>query len=326
MAEGPSKPNSPGPSNNEAICGREGILKALIDKAPALIGDIIDSMLGVVDSLKKVRNITEYETCSPSVSMRLGELQRFMMEVIHKGRSYCDGCRDLGKYASDEKLIKKIDSDLRNGKLDELNLYLYEIEDYLKICETRFTRVTDAGESARKEIREAGEDFEPKMDKALVAQKRKAMATDFLGNAATFFARSGVILTCFSPPAGIATIMAGIIGSVAGGSLGIDAKFSRNQTEIYTNACRSVIKLDRGLYEAMTIVDRMHQQIDDIKDSGMGINKIKKKRYNTRKFKKEAEEIKSAAERLCTHLRELKEKMGTMCESSTTLIKKLDQL
>lgn len=326
MAEGPSNPNAPGPSNNETIRGREGILKALIDKAPALIGDIIDSMLGVVESLKTVRNITDYETCSPSVSMRLGELQRFMMEVIHKGRSYCDGCRDLGKYASNEKLIKKIESDIKNGELDELNWYLYEIENYLKICETRFTQVTDAGENAKKKMREAGNDFEPKRDKALVAQKRKAMAADFVGSAAALCARSGAILTCFFPPAGITTFMAGILGGVAIGSLGIDAKFSKNQLEICANACRSVIELDKSLTGAMIILGSTHQRINDIKDCGRKINETKKKRYHTRNSKKEVEEIKSFAERLCTPLRELKEKMGTMCDSSTKLIEKLDQL
>ena len=266
MAEGTSTPNAPASSNNEAIRGHEGILKALIDKAPALIGDIMDSMLGVVESLKKVRNVTAHETCSPSVSMRLTELQR-----------------------------------------------------------ARFTEVTDAGENAKKEIKEAGKHFQPKRDKALVAQKRKVMATNFMGSAAAFCAKSGAILTCFSPPAGIATIMAGILGGLATESLGIDAEFSENQIKIYTNACDSVMKLNYSLCDAMIIVDDMHHQINCIKGCGIR-NETKKKRYNTRKSKKEVEEIKSAAERLCFHLRELKEKMGTMCESSTKLIEKLDQL
>lgn len=323
MAESTSNPSAPGPSNNEAIRGREGILEALIRKAPALIGDIIDSMLGVVDSLKKVRNITEYKTCSPSVSERLGELQTFMMEVIHKGRSYCDACRDLGEYASDEELIRNINSDLQNGKLDELDGYLYEIEDYLKICETRFTQVTNAGENARKEIIEAGKDFEPKMDKALVAQKKKVMATGIVGSAAAVCASTGAMLTFFYPPAGITAIMLGIVGGGAGGSLGIHAGFSKDQIEIYTNACLSVIELDRGLNKAMTIVKGMHQQIDDIIESGMGINRMKEKRYNIGKPKQETEEIKFAAERLCTPLRKLMEKMGTVSKSSTKLIEKL---
>lgn len=311
MAEGTLNLNTPSPSYNEAIHSHDAILQVLIDMAPSLIGGISTSMIGVVESFKKVRN--ECQICrSPSVSMRIEELKKFMMEVVRKGRSYCDACTDLGEYASDEELIKEMDSDLKIGKLDELNEFLLEIKDYLKICETRFTRVTDDGENARKEIRKIGKDFEPKKDEALVQNRNfEAMATGFVGSAAAVCASAGPILTYFSPPASIAVIMIGIFNSGAGGSLGIDAGFSKDQIEIYTNACKSVIKLDCGLSNNFKAMGIVRKQIDDIR---IGIKE------KSKKSEREIEEIRSATNRLRTPLRELKEKMGIVCESSTELI------
>ena len=291
------------------------------DQAPKLVGVVNDSMQGVADSLEKLRKNTakSNKACRPSVSMRLHELETFLIEVIRKGRSYCAACKDLGEYASDDEVIGEIYTDLDLSQLGELNDFLEEIDDYLQICETRFKRVTTAGAEAKKEARQAGSEFEGKMDKARDRQRRERIAAGVIGAVGGGLTAGGAILTFFNPPAGIALMMAGVATGSAAVGLTVDAGFSQAQIDIFSDACEYIIKLDANLETAMNTAKDMRQEIDDIKESGKGIDKLKKKA-------KQANKGEIAVKRLKYPLKGLKGKMGELCTRSTKLIDKLEKL
>lgn len=288
-------------------------LSFLADQAKSLINSAILSLQDIADFSEKLRKnlATEGKACRPSVSMKLGELQTFLADVIRKGRSYCDACKDLGAYGSDEEVISEIRSDLEKGQFNELNDFLDEIDIYLEVCATRFARVADASETAQKETRSTS--FETKMDELVSGQKKKLRASLVFRGAAGNLTSAGTILTVLCPPVGIVAIMAGVAAGAAAEGLSIDAGFSKVQIEIYTDACKSICQIDSGLTTALKIIGHMRRRIIDVKESGSGIGRLKDK------AKKET------PKKLIIPLKGLKNKMSELYDSSTDLLQKLDR-
>ena len=293
--------------------GGDIILKTLGDQAPKLVCLINDSVKKATDSLENLRkDITESaKHCSPTVSMRLVELRTFLEDVMRKCYSYCDACKDLGEYGSDGELIQAILEDLELGKFTELNDFLNEIKDHLYICETRFERHKVAGEIAKKEVKQAGEEFERKGDEAMGKEKYERMIVHGVGTVGAGLTAIGAFTTFFAPPAGIAIMIAGVAtgGIVAG--LTVEAGYTQAQIEIFSHACRSVINLGFNLAEAMRTAEDMREGIYRLKTAGTGIERLQSATYT---------------KRLKVPLKGLGKKMGQLSKESSKLMEKLDRI
>ena len=296
-------------------------LSSVGNQAPKLVAAVNDSVQGTADALEKLRkNIAEsVKHCSPSISMRLTELQTFLEEVVRKCHSYCDACKDLGDYGSDEELIKGISEDLDMGQFDELKDYLEEIEEFLVICEDRFRRYETAGEAAKKEVKGAADEFEKKRDAAMESQRKERIAAGVVGTIGGGLTGGGALLTFFNPPAGIAMMMAGVATGAGAAGLTIDAGYTQAQIDIFNHACRSVIALNSNLAVAMRTAEDMRENIYKIKTAGVGIEQLKSK---TKRAEGGGIELK----RLKAPLRGIKRKMGQLSNESTRLMDKLDKL
>ena len=114
--------------------------------------------------------------------------------------------------------------DLESGQLDD---YLEEIKDYLFVCEERFERQDNAGNAAKKEVDEAGFDFEKKKEVSWRVQIGGRIAAVVAGTAGAGLIASGVITTLFIPPVGVALISTGVVGSAAAAGLTTGAGYTQ---------------------------------------------------------------------------------------------------
>ena len=288
MAEGGDKRKT-----SEAPPSYSDSIKNIGEQAPKLVSIVQDSIKQVTESLEKVKKLIgeSVDVSSPEVSMRLEELRTFLGNVVLKGRSYCKGCKDLGEYASDQDLIGEICTDLDNGNLTELKDFLVEIDEYLKVCETRFERVDKASSTAKKETREAGGKFEELKNNAVDKLRKEHIAVGVLATAGGGAQGGGAMLSFLSPQAGLLTMFVGIGSQVAAAGLLIDAGYTEKQAKIFAKACKVTIDLDKDLGKVMHIVDDMRSQISDIKESASGIDRLKAKTADAERKQLEEDKV-----------------------------------
>ena len=288
-------------------------LSAVGEQAVMLVSLINNSVKETTDSLESLRkNITESaQHCSPAVSMRLIELQKFLEDVVRKCYSYCDACNDLGEYGSKDELIQAILEDLELGQFMELKDFLDEIEIHLKTCETRFKRHKVAGEIAKKAVNQAGEEFERKKDQTVGKQMYERMIVHVVGTVGGGLTAAGAVTTFFAPPAGITTMIASVVSGGFAAGLTVEAGYTQAQIDIFNHACRSVIDLDSKLAEAMRIAEDMHEGIYRLKTAGTGIDRLQSA-TNTKELK--------------VPLKGLGKKMGQLSKESSKLMDKLDKI
>ena len=291
-------------------------LSSMGNQAPELVSAVNNSVEGVADSLEKLRRNT---TESVTVSKQLMKLQTFLEDVVRKCQSYCDACKDVGDYGSDEELIKEIIEELESGKFDEMKDFLDEIKDLLSTCETRFERYETSGESATTAIKEAGQYFEKKRDKSMGFQRKERVGGGAVGVLGAGATAGGVLLTFFNPPAGIALIITGVAAGSTAVGLTIEAECTQAEIDIFNQACLCVIDLNSNMAMAVRTAKDMREKINEIITAGLGINKLESK------FKR-AQEGKMATKKLKTPLRRLKAKMGQLSDESTKLLKRLEDL
>lgn len=296
-------------------------LSAMGNQAPKLVSVVNHSVEGVADSLEKLRRNTaeSVKHRSPTVCMQLMQLQTFLEDVVRKCQSYCDACKDVGDYGSDEELIKEIMEDLESGKFNEINDFLDEIKDLLSICETRFERYKTSGESATTAMKEAGQEFEKERGKSVGSQKKERIVGSVVGGLGAGATAGGVLLTFFNPPAGIALIIAGVAAGSAAVGLTIDAGYTQAEIDIFNQACLCVIDLNSNLASAMRTAEDMREKIYKIKTAGPGIDRLESK-------SKAAQEGKLATKKLKAPLRRVKAKMGQLRDESTKLLERLENL
>ena len=295
------------------------MLSSVVDEAPKLIQLIKKSVQSVADALGKLKKVIAESSrhCKPSISMKLTELQTYLLEVVHKCHSYCEACKELGEYGSDEEVIAEIMEELDLKKFDELNDFLEEIDSHLELCETRFTRYKTAGTATKKAIDEAAHNFESKSVEAgdkLKMEKAVAGATWKTGAG---LAVAGARFFIINPPASLAMILGGVATGAVAAGISIAAGFTQVQVDIYNEACTSIIKLNDDLATVIRTANEMRERIYKIKTSKRGgVDELKSKT-------KEAEKQKYTISKLIKILNEMKVKMSKLIIDSDELMKKL---
>ena len=289
-------------------------LDKIAEHAPKLAGLVHDSMERVTKSLEDCRKAVAEDlgACSPTVAMRINELHTFLLDVVRKGRSYCKACKDLGELGSDDTLIKDIINDLENGNVEELRDFLEELDDCLKVCETRFERVEKAGEAAKSETRKVGREFEKKEGEYAERERGERIGAKVTGAVGGGVIAVGAATTFLFPPAGIAMILFGVGTSAAAYGVSTSAGFTQKQREIFNQAGQAVINLDNNLVKAMEIINDMRQEIEDLEESQHGgIQQLKR-------LLKQSARIK----RIYRALDNLKRNMHSLFERSNKYISK----
>ena len=288
-------------------------LVSAVDKASMLVSLVNDSMLRAASSLEKLKKniVEESKCCSPTIISKLNELKSLLEDVLRKCHTYCDACKDLGDYGSDEDVIKSITDEIKSDKFDKVQDFIGELHRFVQICETRLQRCTDAESAAKKEFASGGEEFQRKRDEAMASQRKNTIASGVTGSTAEGVKVVGAFLTFFSPPAGILAMFAAIATGATATGITIDAGYTQAQIAIFNDACQAVINLDSNLNEAMKIAKDMGEKIYSTTTSGFGIDGLEKSFENGKS--KKIEHV----------LPRLKEKMLQISRDSTDLKRQL---
>ncbi len=149
----------------------------------------------IVSAIKEVRDAEEQlttdlvnikATSDFKVKKMLTDLQQEYRTFLVVGKGFLKSCKWMAMYATNKEQLLKIEQELRDESLGELNKYLDSLSSYLGKCKVAYKkfeeirkRMVDQVKSAAEHFssQENSEDSQNELEKAVVDSKKRSVLT-----------------------------------------------------------------------------------------------------------------------------------------------------